>query len=335
MHSKIFVPLMALFSGFALPLTSQAAPPELSLPIDCEIGKTCWLVNHVDREPGPGRSDYRCGPQSYNAHKGTDIAIKDDEAMRKGVGVLASASGRVVATRDGMADSTPADLISGTKFRGRECGNGLVIAHGDGWTTQYCHLKAGSISVSKGDKVSSGSRLGEVGRSGRSEFPHIHMTVRKGKTVYDPFGADTMIAACNVNGATNGLWTRDAAAKLSYPGPQPFHLGFSGQKPDIDNIRAGNENREMLARDAGALVFWMQAYTLAKNDKVTLSILAPDGSSFVSNTVVIDRPLARWYGFAGKNRRATSWPTGVYTGKVHINRDGLTPITASRQIVVK
>jgi hypothetical protein len=43
------------------PLPLHAGPPELSLPLDCKIGETCWLVNLVDRQPGPGRTDFRCG----------------------------------------------------------------------------------------------------------------------------------------------------------------------------------------------------------------------------------------------------------------------------------
>ena len=166
--------LLALVLGICMhfPAWAGAEAPVLSLPADCVPGTTCWLVNFVDHDPGPEARDYRCGRLSYDTHKGTDIAIANDAVMHKGVDVLAAAPGRVLRVRDGVADSTKADLESATALRGRECGNGLVIDHGDDWTTQYCHMKAGSIRVQPGDRVERGAVLGRIGRSGRSEFPH-------------------------------------------------------------------------------------------------------------------------------------------------------------------
>lgn len=95
---------------------------KLALPIDCKLGKTCWLVNLVDADPGPGTKDYLCKAQSYNTHKGTDISVRDLKVMKKGVRVLAAAPGIVRATRDGMADQNIA--VKGAKpVKGRECGN--------------------------------------------------------------------------------------------------------------------------------------------------------------------------------------------------------------------
>ncbi len=209
------------------PLPLHAGPPELSLPLDCKIGETCWLVNLVDRQPGPGRTDFRCGDLSYDTHKGTDFAIANDAEMQKGVAVLAAAPGRVLRVRDGMPASTLQDLQSGTALRDRECGNGMVIDHGDGWSTQYCHLKAGTLRVVAGQQVNRGTPLGDIGRSGRSEFPHVHLAVRHGDAVIDPFTGDSNIGICNPQAETGGLWAADLRQTLDYPGPQPFHLGFA------------------------------------------------------------------------------------------------------------
>ena len=32
----------------------------LGLPIDCEIGTTCRIQQYVDRDPGPGYTDFAC-----------------------------------------------------------------------------------------------------------------------------------------------------------------------------------------------------------------------------------------------------------------------------------
>ena len=103
------------------PLPLHAGPPELSLPLDCKIGETCWLVNLVDRQPGPGRTDFRGGDLSYDTHKGTDFAIANDAEMQKGVADLAAAPGRVLRVRDGMPASTLQDLQSGTALRDTNC----------------------------------------------------------------------------------------------------------------------------------------------------------------------------------------------------------------------
>ncbi|MBO7509191.1 MAG: M23 family metallopeptidase [Alphaproteobacteria bacterium] len=57
------------------------------------------------------------------------------------------------------------------------CGNGVVIKHSNGYSTKYCHFD--SVSVKKGDKVSSGCLIGKTGNTGRSTGPHLHYSVIK------------------------------------------------------------------------------------------------------------------------------------------------------------
>ena len=146
-------------------LGAEAKPPTLGLPIRCSLGKDCWLVNFVDTDPGPGRRDYACGIRTYNGHKGTDIAIRDLGVMAEGIDVLASAPGIVKALRDGMEDIDFTQPGS-PSIKGKDCGNGLVLAHEGGWTTQYCHLRRGSVRVRRGQEVIAGQILGLVGLSG-------------------------------------------------------------------------------------------------------------------------------------------------------------------------
>src|SRR3954469_21370580 len=126
------------------------AAPELGLPIACDIGSSCIVQNYVDRDAGPAARDYRCGFLTYDGHKGTDVRVSDRARYKDGVAVLAAAPGRVRAVRDGMAD--------GERVAGREAGNSVVIQHGDGWETQYAHLRRGSVAVRAGDRVEAGGR---------------------------------------------------------------------------------------------------------------------------------------------------------------------------------
>lgn len=317
-HHQLFC-FGLLFFILSVPI-AHAAPPELSLPIDCKIGETCWLTNFVDRNPGPRHQDYRCGSISYNTHKGTDIALANDAIMKAGVSVLAAAVGRVTRVRDGEPRSTLKDLQSATALRGRECGNGLVIDHGDDWTTQYCHLMAGSLNVVVGDTVQRGDKLGKVGRSGRTEFPHIHLTVRRGKTVIDPFTGDSSTRQCNTQPPLNSLWSASLKQSLSYPGPQPFHLGFSNSVPKVDQVRAGKLSKTEFEATSPALVFWMEAYSLLQGDQVSLSLFGPKNEIIAKSNTVLDRPFARAYRFTGRKRRGKTWDTGVYKAIVSITR---------------
>src|SRR3546814_5235941 len=81
-----------------------SADLRFGMPIDCTIGEDCYLQQYVDHDPGGGYRDYRCGPLSYDGHKGTDFRLKDVPIMERGVRVLAAAPGTVVATRDGLPD---------------------------------------------------------------------------------------------------------------------------------------------------------------------------------------------------------------------------------------
>ncbi|MBO6947586.1 MAG: M23 family metallopeptidase [Rhodospirillales bacterium] len=317
--SSIAVAGLVLGSAYA-----HAEPPTLSLPAACEIGTSCWLVNFVDHDPGPGATDYRCGGLSYDTHKGTDIAIRNDAAMSSGIDVLAAAPGKVAGTRDGMGNSTKADLESATALRGRDCGNGVRIEHEDGWSTQYCHMMKGSIRVRTGDVVERGQVIGMIGRSGRTEFPHIHLSLRQGERVIDPFTGESNITACDTAEYGMGsLWDPALKAALAYPGPQPFHLGFASKRPKTAEIESGALNRSTFPPDTGALVFFAEAFSLKKDDVVTLTLTAPDGSIVADHTVTLDRPLAKGHWFTGRKRRGTGWETGLYTGTITITRDGV------------
>ena len=135
------------------------APTDLALPLDCEPGEDCWILRYVDHDSGPGRAATTpAGRLTGDGHKGTDFAIRDLEAMAEGVEVRAAAAGVVDALRDGVPDIS-VEEGGRAAIAGKECGNGIRIAHGDGWTTWYCHLRRGSLMVAEGDRVEVGQPL--------------------------------------------------------------------------------------------------------------------------------------------------------------------------------
>ncbi len=56
----------------------------------------------------------------------------------------------------------------------------VLAADGEPYNYVYMHLQQGSLLVSKGDRVSAGQRIANVGNTGGSEGPHLHFEVWDG-----------------------------------------------------------------------------------------------------------------------------------------------------------
>ncbi len=306
--------LVALFSSLAAPIA--ASEFSLSWPIDCTLGETCYIQQYVDRDHGPGAVDFTCNKLTYDGHKGTDIALPYLSDMTAGVPVRAAADGVVAGVRNNM-DDTYATKDNSAQIKGRECGNGVVLRHVGGWETQYCHMKKGSIGVKTGDRVATGSTLGEVGLSGQTQFPHLHVSVRQDGQVVDPFMPDPK-AICGAS-PKNQLWS----SPISYVAGAFIGAGFSHEVPRYDAIKSGDASEQVdsLTPKAPALVLWAFAYGGLKGDTITLTVEGPDGM-IIDQTVTLEKDQAQFFRAAGKRLRASSWPTGLYTGTSRLVRNG-------------
>src|SRR5262245_44035491 len=311
----------ACCGGLVLACWSASAPAqafELGFPVACEIGRTCVIQQYVDHDAGPGVRDYMCGTLTYDGHNGTDIRVPTTAAQRQGVDVVAAADGEVLRGRDGMPD-VPARTIPPGPVEGRECGNGVVIAHRDGWETQYCHLAQGSIRVKPGDRVVAGQPLGRVGFSGRAAFPHLHFTVRRQGVVADPFAFQPDAAKC---GSGISLWAPALRAALTYRERTVLNVGFAAGSVTMEQVEAG-EVPTALGAGAPALVAFVRAVGLRQGDVQHLSVRAPDGAPLVDHAAQpLDRHKAQTLLFVGKKRPASGWRSGTYTASYMVSRDG-------------
>ena len=101
------------------------------------------------------------GPRWGTMHYGTDMAAKPGSA--------------ILATADGVIN-----------FAGWEKGYGklIKIKHDFGYETRYAHLS--KISVSVGQRISQGDRIGKMGNTGRSTGTHLHYEIRRNGKPINP-----------------------------------------------------------------------------------------------------------------------------------------------------
>lgn len=301
----------------------QAPAPKLAFPLACVIGRSCEVQNYMDRDPGPGVLDYRCKGRSYNGHGGVDIRLLDMAAQRAGVDVLAAAAGRVARLRDGMADIS-IRAANAPSVKDSECGNGVVIDHGGGWETQYCHVARGSVRVKVGDQVAAGQPIARVGLSGQTEFPHLHLTVRHGAQTIDPFAPDmTRPLAC---GAQPTLWDRTVQGLLAYKAGAVLNAGFAGAPVTMEAVEAGG----VASPSAGSpyVVAYVRLIGLQSGDLVDLAMTGPDGVTLARTTSApLDHDKALYIAYVGKKRPAAGWARGSYRATVTVRRAGAPVLT--------
>jgi len=303
----------------ALPAVAAAAgAPRLGLPVACDMSRNCFVQNYVDQDPGAGAQDYTCGPLTYDGHDGTDIRVRSESEFRSGVAVLAAADGVVRAVRDSMPDISFRDRAAAA-LQGLEAGNGVVLDHGDGWRTQYSHLRRGSIAVTPGQRVAAGTPLGLVGLSGMTEFPHLHFSVRHRGVTLDPFTGRPPGSGCAAGNRDGALWDPAARDALAYRAGGLLAAGFATQAPTLEAALDGAYNAPP-GRDAPALVFWAAAWGLRAGDRETLRLTAPDGSVLAETSTEMPGDKAQWIRFAGHRLRQGAWPPGRYRGEYRVLR---------------
>ncbi|MCX7355390.1 MAG: M23 family metallopeptidase [Alphaproteobacteria bacterium] len=311
------------------PLAAQADDFTLGLPIACTPGRDCWIANYFDRDSAPGVKDIGCGARTYDGHDGTDFALRDLKTMNADVDVVAAASGRVKAVRDGVTDVNV--KIGGRQsVAGKECGNGVVVEHGGGWETQYCHMRKGSVAVRLGQEVAAGEKLGLVGLSGFTEFPHAHLTVRKDGVAVDPFDGHRADGTCGASDAP--LWRPELRSAVVYEPMVLFASGLAGLVPSQAAAERGDLDGTVLSPSAPMLAMWTRALGVEPGDELTIRVTGLDGKIVFESTQKADKRQAAWFAFAARKRPPDgAWPRGAYRGEATLVRGGAKPLTRSIQ----
>jgi len=209
----------------SVPLVEQAPGAPQEWPLDFTGGH--FAVLNAAGTPDHWRS-FVPGDELYISQRfALDIVRVDGDgrtydgtgALREdylawGQPVRATGDGTVVAASDGIADTEigdPGDPV-------HTAGNYVVIQHGPALFSLYAHLRQGSVEVAAGDRVARGQRLGEVGNSGQSTEPHLHLHfVDRWRTGVDPLvsfyvsqGVPALFRNARVRRGSRTLSLRDA-----------------------------------------------------------------------------------------------------------------------------
>lgn len=93
-----------------------------------------------------------------------------------GIDMIVSRGKDVYAAADGV-------VAEGTG-RSKSAGNVVVINHAGSYSTVYSHLD--NVTVSRGQRVRRGQKIGTVGMTGKAYAPHLHYSVLKDGEIQDP-----------------------------------------------------------------------------------------------------------------------------------------------------
>jgi murein DD-endopeptidase MepM/ murein hydrolase activator NlpD len=209
----------------------------------------------VDRRPD-SLADYRGGFMTYDQHTGLDFVLADVDQAEAGVPVLAVRGGTVLETRDGQNDrefSQDSGQLS----------NFVKVQHADGSTAVYKHLKAYSILVTPGQKIQAGDPIAQVGSSGLSSHPHLHLEVR------DADGELVDLLAEELLDLDEAYPTR----------PYLFDAGISGSSDlrIFSNYFRYTPTHRTSISQSETLYVWYKLLNMGRGDTVHAALIHPDG----------------------------------------------------------
>ncbi len=307
--------------GLTNPSQRSTASVLLNWPLQAAAGfNDCsfyYVAAYVDHDAATTTfTDYNCGTNTYDGHRGTDIATgpfpfyKMDSSE---VEVIAAAAGTIIDKHDGEYDRNCVGVGSGLTA------NYIVIQHSDGSYAFYWHMKKNSLTPKIiGQTVTSGEYLGVVGSSGSSSGPHLHFEVWAGSTVstlVDPF-ADT----CNLFNAST-WWT------VQKPYTEPAPIKASVHTTDISFPACGitettNESTSYTIpfQGAGLNPGYAKFYVFVRNSssgtQLSMSILNPNTTVYNSwNYNISSANKLSYYGFS----KLLPTVSGTYTFQATYN----------------
>ncbi|MEO3389129.1 M23 family metallopeptidase [Mesorhizobium sp. CAU 1741] len=128
-----------------------------------------WLVNHHSGHPAQtyAADITAIGPTGFRAPSLLPDVLERYAIF--GASIVSPCAGEVVEAVDGLPD-----LVPPAADPENAAGNHVTIACGD-LLVELAHLRQGSVAVNAAEPISTGDPIGEVGNSGNTTEPHLHI----------------------------------------------------------------------------------------------------------------------------------------------------------------
>lgn len=198
--------VLALGGGWVVgsALSARGAPVADVIDISNPLGPGSYLVAHGGRRAIVNGHLKTLDPEveRFRAWRGQSYAVDlvgiDRLGLRSdgvrpvdparymifGVPVFAPCDGEIIETENGFPD-LPVPRMDSENLLGNH-----VLLRCDEVVLAFAHLKEGSVQVRTGDHVASGHRLGEVGNSGNTSEPHLHLHAQRPGPPGSPISGD-------------------------------------------------------------------------------------------------------------------------------------------------
>lgn len=153
--------------------TAAATGPTSGATLPGASGASAAAATSAEPEVRPGAGVERDGVRWTWPTTGRVVSRFNERAPLKGIEIAAALGTPVVAAAAGKV------IFVGNELRG--CGQMVVISHGEGVVSVYCHL--GKVAVREQQRVTLGQRIAEVSDTGNAR---LHFEIRRQGRPLDP-----------------------------------------------------------------------------------------------------------------------------------------------------
>lgn len=268
-------------------------------PLACTPNVDCGVIFQPDvYERVDDMKDAACGDRTSDNRINTIIALSGLNAVKSGTPVLAIADGQIERVERGLPDGPD-----------KGCGNGVLLWHKGGWSSEYCGLLRGSTSQAKGDYVRRGETIGYAGMSGALRWPGLAFTLRKFERPYDLWSGNAVTAGCGA--------LRPLIAGLAYWPVSIIQSGITTAAPGLGNLKAGvTPPKELTTSDQ--VVLWSHMAGLRESDSVQFTLVQNGKPVWQTGGPANPRsPIV----YAVRKAPQTGWTQGILEGRIAIVRE--------------